>query len=1462
MMKKRIVCVLLCLVLLLGLAPAVLAAGSGSFCLFAATTSQTLIGPVRISYSSGQTIQQALDASGYSFERHGAFVDVIEGVEGGFLICYDGGGYDLSAPADTITAMIISENEGVREPHLGLLRYMMQYREMTNHVQNYAPAETAYQNAVKALRTGNAATAEERLQDLQNAVAEYESILNGPRYTVTVTATQNGTRLSRPTVTLTDAYGNLTSVVGTSADVPAGTYTVSVSDGTWNTAERTVDISGRTELGFQIPYGEWFGEIGILDQQRNARYDSVQDTAAHILTVQIPDTAGLISPVLNATQGSGIPDPDGTKLYGVYEGTDGVYYGNTQKSWSSNAASLSALIGQGMGERTFTLEARYASGGGETQIQSYTVVVQRIPTLSELKVTEENTALPLKFDPLTNSYDITASAGSVKISATPFGSAYSVDGTGTFAIDSDTTKTVTVRSGSRSNSYTVHIQKKSAVDVTLSVPSGTTAAVFNSADSEVVPVSGVYHLIPGEEYYYIATRSTWYHSREAFTASAGLTVTVTAPETADALSDFALFNGSSSSTRTAYAQDQTFSPSNHSLGCTVPDIVSVIYAQATPTAGYTVKAIYNRQTTNSSTNGTPYSVTINRTVGASSVVNLTGCLAAGGYSQNLTLRASRTDGNVTQYQDYPLLLRRREHLRSLSLSVGSEPVTLLNGSGAAADFERDITEYSVSVDRSVTELLLNAAFVNESNTTSACGGYYALVNGIRFDTLSGTAVPLDQQQGSETVTIEVCHADANAVSTTYTITVRKTDPVPVTFSTTPSSATVFVKDHNGKRISGDGKTFLLIPGQTYTYTVTASGYVGQQVKTYTAPGSAATVTVRLAAAGQNTSLPDYSAYWSSSRFDGYNNAVVDVRTPVTAEDAALYWATKVGEGYSSDACGCPIIVNGYMYTYAGNKLYKIDTVSGEILATGTMDHASSFAINAPTYAEGMIFVGLADGTIQAFNAATLSSVWIYHDELKGQPDCPIVYSNGYIYTGFWNGETAQANYVCLSVTDEDPRADGEEKLPTWTYASKGGFYWAGAYASDGYLLICTDDGSIGYTTGYARILSLDPLTGEVIDSYTMTSPGDLRSGVTFVPAGGGAGRGYFTSKGGYFYRIDVTAEGRFTAGSLKKIRLPNGTSDPNNPGMSVSTPTVYNGRAYVGVSGTDQFGQYSGHNITVIDLDSWSIAYSVPTQGYPQTSGVLTTAYSAETGSVNIYFFDNYTPGKLRMITDRRGQTSAAPVTVESYTDSGVTTDYSTGYVLFTPYAAQAQYAICSPIVDEYGTIYFKNDSAYMMAVGSTVTALEITTLPAKTSYEEGETFNASGMTVTATYSNGMTRDVTAYVAWSEQPLTAYDTQFQIYFPYMMYHDDAGNAGTRIESPFAVLDLTVGGSSAVLYGDADGDGVIRPSDATRILQYLVDNSVEIDLVAADADGDGVIRPSDATRILQYLVDNSIVLGPQ
>ena len=1450
-MCKKIIAILLCVGLLLSLTGGVHAAGTGgSFVLAAVTANSIIIEPVSVSFTAGQTIREALMASDHTFEGiEQGFIYAIDGVAGNFIIFYDDGGYALDEPASSISAICFGVTSQYSSELLELIKDLAAFRVMDNHVQNYEPAAEAYEEALKGIRTADAETAAALRQSLADAIEAYEKILSGTKYTVTIQATQGGSTLSGFTATLTDSYGNTTTTRNTTVQVIAGTYSFSISDGGYNRTEGTLNVSANTTLQVTLPDGEWFGAVRLLDGSKEA-YPYTQNTSTHSATFSIVDTAGTLSSVyLNVEQGD-VPDTATTRLRAIYIGTNGKDYSETTRSWESTATALTYLVEKNMTGREFSLEAQYTDSSGHMRIQSYSMTITRVPTLQNLTVSGDGTILPLDFEPTQYEYDVTTVSDTLDISAIPFGDDYTVSGVGNVAItgSSKTVKIQVTAPEGQTNTYTLNVKKVDAVDVTLNVPSDTMVQVLNTANAQIVPVDGVYRLIPGETYTYTATKNTWYHTTREFTASAGLTLTVATPTTTNWLEDLALYNGSSTTSRLAYESDSAFTASNHQYIYTVSDCNSTLYMQATA-GSYTVTAHYSTQTTSALTHGVEKEVTVARVVSdTGSAQILAQCVAKSGYSQQVTVRISKVSGSVTYYQDYQLTLARKLHLTGLTASTADETLRFLDASGASCSFDRDTTAYTVKVDRDTASLYLSATFPNVSDSTSCCGGYSAMVGGTQYDALDALEIPLDTLKDEETIAIQVCHASDTSISTTYTLTVEKSDPVYVAIDTDPDEAVVFlVNNLNGKRVYEENGVYALTPGGSYAYTITCTGYVGICVEDYTAPTADGKLTIRMEKAAESKDLQDLEAEWPSFRADSNNNGVINAKTPIKDEEAVLYWATKIGDGYDSNACGCPILVDGYLYTYAGSTIYKVDTVSGKIVATGKMDHASSFAINPPTYADGMIFVGLADGTVQAFNAATLESLWIYTDALGGQPNCPIVYHKGYVYTGFWVGETSQANFVCLNATDEDPDSTNEKKLATWYYTSKGGFYWAGAYVGDDYILVGTDDGETGYTRGYARLLSFDTGTGKLLDEITMPVTGDIRSSVTKEN-----GKFYFTSKGGYFFEASLNADGTFPEDGLKVLQLYNYANNSSAPAMSTCTPTIYNGRAYVGVSGTSQFGAYSGHNITVIDIANWEIAYTVRTQGYPQTSGVLTTAYEETTGCVYVYFFDNYTPGKVRVLEDKPGQTKPSLTSTEVHADSGKTTTYTTAYALFTPVNEQAQYAICSPIMDEYGTIYFKNDSAYLMAVGSTIEKLEITQSPDKLSYKAGEYFDPTGMVVTAYYTNGMSRDVTDYVTWSTDPLTENDTDFVITFPCVMYQNIDGQTGVDYVDPFVPIRLTVG-EGTITYGDINGDERINATDAALVYRYTNGKYQLSDsqMTAADVNGDGKVNATDAALIYRY-----------
>jgi len=529
---------------------------------------------------------------------------------------------------------------------------------------------------------------------------------------------------------------------------------------------------------------------------------------------------------------------------------------------------------------------------------------------------------------------------------------------------------------------------------------------------------------------------------------------------------------------------------------------------------------------------------------------------------------------------------------------------------------------------------------------------------------------------------------------------------------------------------------------------------------------------------------DKGFYWPSFRGNDTHNAVVDFPMPRSADEAELYWAVKKGAEYEGGAIGAPIIVDDSLVFASGSSLFRQNRFTGEIdyETVGTLAGRSTFNIVSPAYGDGMIFVTLNNGILQAFDAETLESLWVYQDPLKGQGNTMISYRSGYVYTGYWNSETQDANFVCVDVTDEDPNSKLEAKTAKWVYASSGGFYWAGAYVCDQFLLVGTDDGQSGYSSGTADLLSLNPLTGEPIDKIEDLCS-DIRSNVSFDAE---TNRYYFTSKSGSFYGVRVGTDGKFKKDEngirgydLKMLAL---RPMDDSKGMLTSTPAIANGRAYVGIGGANQFGLYSGHCIAVIDLDSFTLAYRARTKGYPQSSGLVTTAYAqeADDGCNYVYFPENCTPGIIRVLKDKKGVTEVLNKVREEYKDSRGVTQFAENCApaLLTPVSPQAQYALVSLIADPEGTIYLKNDSAHMMAVGSRNKRLTVTQSPQKTVYGAGEAFDPAGIKVTAMLANGLARDVSAAVKYSSAPLTLADTDVTLTYDIMLYHDNT-NVGVN-----------------------------------------------------------------------------------
>ena len=1442
---NRLLSVLLTFLMLLSLLPsAALAADTQQIALMAVTQNGFLIEPEYVTYHSGDTVKDVLKKSSHTFSGiDSGYITAVDGTTDNFSIHYDEDGYKLDQSADGLTAIWFTTNSD--QSHGANLQKlaanMAVYNTATNGLKDYRAAQEAYDAAVKGFYAATDTTAKTLNDALFSAIDKHAKFLEGKTTPLTISATMGGEAITPGEAVFTSEFGTVVTVKNTNTvDLIPATYTFDLSDGEFRHVRGTLEVKEGTTLTAQLPAGQWIKSVGIGIDNYWKTYGEMpkQDVTASEGTYLIPDHAyNSLYPYFEP--GDGV---DTTNIR-VYKAGDPN--GNKASSWKSKATALTDSVeSNSLKNADVVCEARL-KGGTYEQYQTYTLHLIRTPSLSGLAAADSVSGLTLNptYDRATDTYNVVTSQDQVKITPTALcsGTAITVAGKSTQSgspvtvnladCEQDSGKNylipVVLTANGQSVTYTVKVQKRASTPVILNHEEGLDVKVYSQTGDYIAPTSSTgtadtYMLTLGCGYTYLATKDVYYHAECAFQAVPNRSYDVPTPVTDDWLTGLSARTGNNAP---LCDMSPAFTEGTHEYTFTVESNSSSFQLQrvrADSSYKTTLYAAYHRNTAWPDR-------TMEKALTASdtSYTPIPSFMAVGGYGNTARLKVaqSKTVNGATLYQDYFINVNRAMTLDSLSAKDQNDVVVPLNQGGdtTKATFTKLVYDYTADVSEKASELRLTLRPLSsyrmdaDMTVTVACGDWSRSITYDKDHKPSDrqtVAVPLKAgSAAAETITVTVSHKETGSIAGTYTIKVNKQAPIETTITTTPGDATVFLtSDVTGDRIlPGDKGIYTLDSGSSYTVVVTRYGYVGQK-KTFTAGEANKTIQIKLEKAPDST-LKDIElpTDWPLFRKNDENNGVVDVRTPITAEDTVLVWANKLGEGYSGGAVGSPIIVGGYLYTYSGTTIMKVDKETGLVLKTGTMVGGSAFAINCATYAEGMIFIGLANGRVQAFNAETLESLWVYRDALGGQPNCPIAYADGYIYTGFWNQETKQANFACLSVTDEDATKTNEAKLPTWTYTHNG-FYWAGAYVNSDFVLVTTDDGAEGYVTGRGSILSLNPKTGKLIDSLQATNVGDLRSSVCYDEE---TEAYYFTSKGGDLYQVKVNADGTFTKGSLRRLHLDNGADSASAPPMSTSTPVIANGRAYIGVSGTSQFTAYSGHNITVVDLSTFSIAYSVPTMGYPQTSGLLTTAYQNEDGYNYIYFIDNFTPGKLRVIRDMPGMTEVDPdyTTMETYSKNGEEHTIETAYVLFTPDGAQAQYAICSPIVDEEGNIYFKNDSAQLMRLSSRITELEVTQQPDRTTYSKDDTFDGTGLKVTAHYANGATKDVSDYLKYTTDPLTTDDTEITIGInleqlvkdklenlpenlknqtaKWQQYQDKDGKAGVEWEIPTTSVTITV-----------------------------------------------------------------------
>ena len=881
----------------------------------------------------------------------------------------------------------------------------------------------------------------------------------------------------------------------------------------------------------------------------------------------------------------------------------------------------------------------------DDKIEEYTVHVVRLTPLMEILVKDGDNSYLTGFDGSKTEYEITVPGGteSVEVSLVAMvwgdidNNVYTVNGEpavledgafyATRQVPLTEEKTTIVakaeKEGTVGKEYTLNIIKDiKKVDLTVTTnPADATVTITDDAGAAVQGTDGVYSLEAGKDYNYTI-------EREGFVTQTG-TVNLTDSETKNFTLESAEAPLLLKGIEGYQAQNVVFDVLTKEATL-VYDTSTNVQLRVKLHQGTTdkdMKVVYTY------TDSAGKDVNVESTA-KNQYESMAGAIKDDGTPNDITITA--TKGGVTEVYTV--------HIKQLTILTGLQ-LNYENGDTLKFDpaFKKTTTEYRAKV-------LSDVNAVNITVKNPAAGNSKVMVNGTE---VTGSTYKMDLVNGENKAVIKV--EKGAAEQTSYTVIIDRVQKVELSVQVNPKDALFTIYDEENERIWPENGKYNLFPGDDYSYAVTKLGYVGQSGILNISQSETKEFELKKAA---EITLPELDADYPGFRSGRDNMSVVDAKTPITPDSIEVKWERQTGEYVKPTSGTTPIIVDNKVYTLSGNKLYVLDKETGEILKTSETVTPTTFGLMPPTYAEGMLFVPLGNGTIQCFNAETLESLWVYEDPAGGRSESAIRYDDGYIYVGFFT--TKKSGFVCISVTDEDPSQQTERKAATWRDDTLGSFYWDGCWTNENYVILCTNNGVLN---------CIDKMTGEIKQQVDLGE--QVRCDVSYYN-----GRIYVASQKGKVHSYNLKEDGTLDTENLINP-LPIGV-------QSTSTPAIYNNRLYVGINGGEMFG-VEGNAILVADIDpktgAMTPAYAVPTDGYCQTSGLIITGYEKEDGYVYVYFLANSAHGQLYMIKDKAGLKEADPA-------SGL---------FYTP--THEQYCIASAVADSDGNLYLKNDSAWQFVL-------------------------------------------------------------------------------------------------------------------------------------------------------------------
>ncbi len=509
------------------------------------------------------------------------------------------------------------------------------------------------------------------------------------------------------------------------------------------------------------------------------------------------------------------------------------------------------------------------------------------------------------------------------------------------------------------------------------------------------------------------------------------------------------------------------------------------------------------------------------------------------------------------------------------------------------------------------------------------------------------------------------------------------------------------------------------------------------------------------ATNPGTEHPDVDAAWNGFA-NGGSGSSTDALTPTTKTDTPS-WALnllteeqqKAGANFSASD---PIAANGKVYLVTGASVWngktwnavlnEVDPETGSVVRSLELG-SSMDSTCRPVIAQGIILVPLSGGYLQAVSAKTFETLW-YSDAFTKQNLSSLTVDGDYVYINtldYWSGDNVQ-NGTVRRINIHTGAIAGSVSV------ADGGYYWSGGLMVNGYYVVGGDFGQVRvYSADLSKLVGSIKLSGGNIRSALVLHDG-------FVYA--------VTRDDGTLHKLTIGSDGSVTEAAKVQFAA-----------YSTSTPVFSGKYAFIGGATANNWKSMAKAKakakakatakglLSIIDLSDMSVRQITKADGEDlgfESKG--TPLVSTHDGETYVYFTLNGAKGNW-----------------PNYTTGGGVYMYKLGDAeateVFVPGSGYANYCMASVVCDQFGNLYYTNDSGHLFCVKSQSHRVKF---DAQGGSATGDQTPASGSTVAKPADP--TRDGYTFAGWytDEAYTKAYDFSVAVTADMTLYAKWVKNA--------------------------------------------------------------------------------------